>query len=114
MSLANHLKELRKKHELLDTKICELARSPSACSLKIRELKKEKLRLKEEIERLSRPSTPEAELVEPARPQPRRDGGATLYAEGALTQLNVANSGGRRISDEHRAELAVAAGIAAE
>ena len=53
MSLASHLSELRKKHESLSGKIEAEQRSPGSDDLKIANLKKEKLRLKEEIERIA-------------------------------------------------------------
>lgn len=53
MTIASHLVELRKKHETLSEQVEQAQRSPSADALKIAELKKQKLRLKEEIARLS-------------------------------------------------------------
>ncbi len=53
MSLSSHLSELKKKHQLLDTQVEEAQRSPSIDGLQIAALKKQKLKLKEEIERLS-------------------------------------------------------------
>ena len=53
MSLDSHLAELRKKHEMLSEKIEAEQRSPGSDDLSIIELKKEKLHLKEEIERIS-------------------------------------------------------------
>ena len=53
MTIASHLVELRRKHEALSERVEELHRSPAADPLKIAELKKQKMRLKEEIERLS-------------------------------------------------------------
>ena len=53
MSLDSHLAELRKKHETLSEKIAAEQRSPGSDDLRIIELKKEKLHLKEEIERIS-------------------------------------------------------------
>lgn len=53
MSLSSHLQELRKKHEHLSSEVEEAQRSPSIDDLQITELKKQKLQLKEEIERLS-------------------------------------------------------------
>ena len=53
MSLDSHLAELRKKHETLSEKIEAEQRSPGSDDLSIIELKKEKLHLKEEIERIS-------------------------------------------------------------
>lgn len=53
MSLSSHIAELRRKHETLSEKVEAVQRSPGASDLEIIELKKQKLRLKEEIERLS-------------------------------------------------------------
>lgn len=53
MSLSSHLVELRRKHAALEQKIETELRSPSVDDLQISVLKKEKLRLKDEISRLS-------------------------------------------------------------
>lgn len=53
MSLSSHLSELQKKHATLSQKVQDIQRSPGSNDLEIANLKKEKLRLKEEIERLS-------------------------------------------------------------
>lgn len=53
MSLTSHLSELRKKHESLSGKIEVEQRSPGSDDLTVADLKKEKLRLKEEIERIA-------------------------------------------------------------
>ena len=53
MTIASHLVELRKKHDTLSEMVEHAQRSPGADDLKIAELKKQKLRLKEEIARLS-------------------------------------------------------------
>lgn len=53
MSLSSHLEELRRKHEALSLEVEEAQRSPGFDDLKIAEMKKQKLRLKEEITRLS-------------------------------------------------------------
>ena len=53
MSISSHLSELKRKHEALSTKVEEAQRSPSVDDLSIVELKKQKLRLKEEISRLT-------------------------------------------------------------
>ncbi|MGY6632748.1 MAG: YdcH family protein [Alkalilacustris sp.] len=53
MSLSAHLDELRRKHQALSAKVEAAQRSPATDDLVIAELKKHKLRLKEEIERLS-------------------------------------------------------------
>ncbi len=54
MSLTSHLHELRKKHEALSSMVEAAQRNPAADALEIAEMKKHKLRLKEEIHRLSR------------------------------------------------------------
>jgi hypothetical protein len=53
MSLSSHLDELRKKHASLSTRVETAQRLPGTDDLEIIELKKQKLRLKEEIHRLS-------------------------------------------------------------
>lgn len=53
MSLSSHLDELKKKHETLSDKVETVQRMPGTSDAEITELKKQKLRLKEEIERLS-------------------------------------------------------------
>jgi len=53
MTIASHLVELRRKHETLSDELEQAQRSPGTDALKIAELKKQKLRLKEEITRLS-------------------------------------------------------------
>lgn len=53
MSLNAHLDELRKKHEAIATRIESESRSPATDHLKITEMKREKLRLKDQIMRLS-------------------------------------------------------------
>jgi len=53
MSLSSHLQELRKKHQHLATEVEEAQRSPAFDDLHLSALKKQKLKLKEEIERLS-------------------------------------------------------------
>jgi hypothetical protein len=52
MSLGAHLEQLKKKHEHLSERVERAQRSPGVDDLDVRELKKEKLRLKEEITRL--------------------------------------------------------------
>jgi hypothetical protein len=52
MSLSSHLYELRKKHELLSKKIEAEQRSPASDDLVITDLKRQKLHLKDEIERI--------------------------------------------------------------
>lgn len=53
MSLSSHLTELRKKHQFLSDAVETEQRSPGADPLRVAELKRQKLRLKDEIERLS-------------------------------------------------------------
>ena len=53
MSLNSHLQELRKKHQNLSEAVEEAQRSPSVDQLAIADMKKQKLRIKEEISRLS-------------------------------------------------------------
>jgi hypothetical protein len=53
MTVASHLQELRRKHETLSIEVEQAQRSPGSDDLKIAQLKKQKLRLKEEITRLS-------------------------------------------------------------
>ncbi|MCB1398737.1 MAG: YdcH family protein [Rhodobacteraceae bacterium] len=53
MSLGSHLTELRKKHEALSEAVERAQRSPSFDDLQIADMKKQKLKIKEEIARLS-------------------------------------------------------------
>ena len=53
MSLGSHLQELRKKHQHLSDAVEEALRHPGYVDLAIAEMKKQKLRIKEEISRLS-------------------------------------------------------------
>lgn len=53
MTVASHIEELRKKHQTLSAEVEVAQRSPGSSDLEISTMKKEKLRLKEEIERLS-------------------------------------------------------------
>lgn len=52
MNLTSHLQELRRKHEMLSSEVETAQRSPGVADHVITDLKKQKLRLKEEIERL--------------------------------------------------------------
>ena len=52
MTVASHLQELRRKHETLSDLVEKELRSPGADALKIAELQKHKLKLKEEMTRL--------------------------------------------------------------
>ncbi|SFR02204.1 YdcH family protein [Poseidonocella sedimentorum] len=53
MSLSSHVTELKKKHAFLSEQVEMAQRSPGMDDLRISELKKQKLLLKEEIQRLS-------------------------------------------------------------
>ena len=53
MSMIEHLNMLRKKHDDLSEQVEQEQRNPSVNHLSITELKKQKLLLKEKIERLS-------------------------------------------------------------
>ena len=52
MTMSSHLQELRRKHEVLSDRVEQALRSPGYNDLDITSLKKQKLRLKEEIQRL--------------------------------------------------------------
>ena len=53
MSLSSHIEELKKKHHALSEQVERAQRAPGSSTLEIAELKKQKLKIKEEIERLS-------------------------------------------------------------
>ncbi|HCX67248.1 DUF465 domain-containing protein [Parvibaculum sp.] len=53
MALESHIAELRDRHKALEQKINDQIHHPSSSDIQIAELKKQKLKLKEEIERLS-------------------------------------------------------------
>lgn len=53
MTIASHLVELRRKHETLSDMVERAQRSPATDDLQIAEMKKQKMKLKEEITRLS-------------------------------------------------------------
>lgn len=53
MSVLSHVEELRKKHQSLSDQVEAAQRSPASDDLEIATLKKQKLQLKEEINRLS-------------------------------------------------------------
>lgn len=54
MSMSAHLQELQKKHQHLTDAVEAAQRSPGSDDLVIADMKKQKLKLKEEIARLSR------------------------------------------------------------
>ncbi|HBM60784.1 YdcH family protein [Salipiger marinus] len=53
MSVTSHLQELKKKHQHLSTTVEQMQRSPGVDDLHVANLKKQKLRIKEQITRLS-------------------------------------------------------------
>lgn len=53
MSLSSHLEQLKKKHQSLSEAVEQAQRAPGVSDLHLADLKKQKLRLKEEITRLS-------------------------------------------------------------
>ena len=53
MTVASHIAELKKKHEHLSDMVEKAQRAPGASDLQIAEWKKQKLKIKEEIGRLS-------------------------------------------------------------
>jgi len=53
MGLSSHVDELRKKHQQLSTMIEDEQRAPGSDDLAITQLKRKKLRIKEEIQRYS-------------------------------------------------------------
>jgi hypothetical protein len=53
MTIASHLQELRKKHETLSAMVEQEQRSPASDDIRVAELKKQKMKLKEEITRLA-------------------------------------------------------------
>lgn len=53
MTVQSHVAELRKKHQHLSDEVDRAQRSPGSDDLALSALKREKLRIKEEIERLT-------------------------------------------------------------
>ncbi|MGB3147761.1 MAG: DUF465 domain-containing protein [Paracoccaceae bacterium] len=54
MSMMSHVQELQRKHQHLSEAVEEAQRSPGVDDLVIADLKKRKLKIKEEISRLAR------------------------------------------------------------
>ena len=52
MAIESHLTELEKRHQALESQLNEALNHPSADDLQIAELKRRKLHLKDEMERL--------------------------------------------------------------
>ena len=64
MSLANHLEELQRKHGDIEREIDEVLLHPSADDLEIVQLKRRKLALKDEIEKLkAKPTSDYKEVI---------------------------------------------------
>ncbi len=59
MTVESHLAELERRHLAIDTKIADEERRPAQDGLEIAALKKQKLSLKDEIERLRKEAVPE-------------------------------------------------------
>lgn len=55
MSMESHIAELQRRHAALDREIHDALAHPSVDDLQVTELKRKKLALKEEIERLKAP-----------------------------------------------------------
>ncbi|MBV9076564.1 MAG: DUF465 domain-containing protein [Methylobacteriaceae bacterium] len=55
MPLQNHLSELERKHQALEREIQAAVLSPAVDDLRLAELKRRKLQLKDEMNRLKRP-----------------------------------------------------------
>lgn len=53
MSVSAHVEELKRKHGALSEQVEKEQRSPGASDLQIADLKRQKLKIKEEITRLS-------------------------------------------------------------
>jgi hypothetical protein len=52
MTVASHIAELKRKHEYLSATVAEAQRAPGTDDLQIAEMKKQKLKIKEQISRL--------------------------------------------------------------
>ncbi len=52
MSMQTHLAELERRHQALEQEICEAQSHPATDDLKLAELKRRKLQVKDEIARL--------------------------------------------------------------
>lgn len=53
MSMGSHVEELKRKHQALSEQVEAAQRSPGSSDFEIADMKKQKLRLKEEIQRLT-------------------------------------------------------------
>ena len=52
MTVASHIAELKRKHQHLSSEVEQAQRSPAQDAMQIAEMKKQKLKIKEEISRL--------------------------------------------------------------
>ena len=52
MTVASHIAELKRKHDHLSTAVEQAQRAPATDDLQIADMKKQKLRIKEQISRL--------------------------------------------------------------
>ena len=57
MPLQNHLVELERKHQALEREIQSVTAQPASDEVRLAELKRRKLQLKDEITRLRRPES---------------------------------------------------------
>lgn len=55
MSLTSHITELRRKHEALSVEVDKALQKPGANALNITAMKRQKLRIKDQITRLEQP-----------------------------------------------------------
>ena len=53
MSVSSHLEELKRKHETLSKQVEDEQRAPGSSDFSIAEMKKQKLKINEEIQRLT-------------------------------------------------------------
>lgn len=66
MSILEHLDSLRTKHARLERQIDDESHRPMPDQIELHRLKKEKLKVKEELEQLQAPGSRAAELASPA------------------------------------------------
>ena len=53
MSVTAHVEQLKQRHQLLETELARLNSSPSTSDAKLADIKRRKLKLKDEISRLN-------------------------------------------------------------
>lgn len=61
MSIAGHLDSLKRKHGVLEEKIADVSASPMPDQSRVTTLKREKLRLKEQIDKIEMSGTSETQ-----------------------------------------------------